>query len=379
VNVDNAQKQARKRLPASVYDFIVGDTEDELTTAGNRQAFKDLTFRPRSGVIYPDRNLKVTVMGSELSMPVALAPAGALRLARRHAYIHAARAAGNAGTAMGVSTVSTDDIFDICKATKGPVWYQIYQAGGPQAVDVAIERAKRAGCTALFVTMDTAAAGFRDNQHIGTPIPLRMTFKDALRFVPQCSIKPAWTWDYIREGLDFKVPNIRQSIDGPPMDFADSSIYKTPPTWEDFARIRKLWDGPLCAKGILTPEDARIALNLGADAVVVSNHGGFQMDSAPATLKMLPAIADAVGDKMEVLLDSGVRRGQDVVKALALGAKAVLIGRAYVWPLAARGEAGVDEILERFRHEIDRVLRNLGVDDVSKVDRSYVNWSPSNH
>ena len=169
-----------------------------------------------------------------------------------------------------------------------------------------------------------------------------------------------------------QVPNARHAIDGPPLPFEQANIYKTPPTWADFERIKKLFNGPVAAKGILTPEDAKRALDHGADAVIVSNHGGFQLDSATATLRVLPAI---VGDRTEVLLDSRVRRGQDVVKALALGARAVLIGRAYVWPLAAAGEAGVDEILRRFRDEIDRTLAFIGCDDVSKLDPSFVTWN----
>jgi pre-mycofactocin synthase len=375
VNVDNAQKRARRRLPESVYDFLVGDTEEGLTTAGNLKAFRDLSFRPRAGVVFKERNLQTTVLGSKLDMPVAIGPAGVLRLARRQAYILTARAAGRAGIPMSVSTMATDSIDDVAAATTGPVWYQIYHAGGRESVDIAIARAKRAGCTALIVTLDTAMPGFRDSLLIGRGVPVQVTLKEALKFWPELIFRPGWTFDYLRDGIFLQAPNVRLSMDGPPIPFEKTNMYASPPTWADLERIKKGWGGPVAAKGILTPEDAKRAIDHGADAVIVSNHGGFQIDSAPATLRVLPSIVEAVGDRTEVLLDSGVRRGQDVVKALALGARAVLIGRAYVWPLAAAGEAGVDEILGRFRAEIDRTLAFLGCDDVLKLDGSFVGWN----
>jgi isopentenyl diphosphate isomerase/L-lactate dehydrogenase-like FMN-dependent dehydrogenase len=375
VTVDNAQRRARQRLPKSVYDFIIGDTEEGLTTAGNLEAFRNISFLPRAGVVFKQRNLETTVLGSKLKMPVALGPAGVLRVARRRAYIAAAAAAGRAGIAMGVSTMATDSIDDIAAATPGPVWYQIYAAGGMAAVEIAIERAKRAGCTALIVTLDTAMMGFQDAMHIGRGVPFKIGLKEAFKFFPELVLRPGWTLDWLRDGVALELPNVRLSIDGPPIPFEKSNMYAAPPTWADFDRIKSLFGGPVAAKGILTPQDAKIALDHGADAVIVSNHGGFQLDSAIATMRALPAIVDAVGDRTEVLLDSGIRRGQDVVKALALGARAVLLGRAYVWPLAAAGEAGVDEILRRFRDGIDRTLAFLGCDDVRKLDRSFVRWN----
>jgi isopentenyl diphosphate isomerase/L-lactate dehydrogenase-like FMN-dependent dehydrogenase len=375
VTVENAQRRARKRLPKSVYDFLVGDTEAGLTTAGNLEAFRNISFLPRAGVAFKERHLETTVLGSKLSMPIALAPAGVLRLARRRAYVAAAAAAGRAGIPMAVSTMSTDSIDDVAAATQGPVWYQIYTAGGMASVEIAIERAKRAGCTALIVTLDTAMPGFQDAMHIGRGVPFKIGMKEALRFWPELIMRPGWTFDYLRDGLAMKMPNVRLSIDGPPIAFEKTNMYATPPTWADFERIKSLFGGPVAAKGILLPEDAKLALDHGADAIIVSNHGGFQLDSALASMRALPAIVDAVGDKTEVLLDSGVRRGQDVVKALALGARAVLLGRAYVWPLAAAGEAGVAEILRRFRDGIDRTLAFLGCDDVKKLNRSFVKWN----
>lgn len=375
VTVENAQKRARKRLPKSVYDFIIGDTEDGITTAENLKAFREISFLPRAGVVFKERHLATTVLGSKLEMPVALAPAGVLRLARRRAYIAAARAAGRAGIAMAVSTMATDSIDDVTAATPRPVWYQIYAAGGMPAVEIAIERAKRAGCTALIVTLDTAMPGFQDAMHIGRGVPFTIGLKEVLRFWPECVVRPGWTFDYLRDGRAMEIPNVRLSIDGPSIPFEKTNMYATPPTWADFERIKSLFNGPVAAKGILTPDDAKRALDHGADAIIVSNHGGFQLDSALATMRALPPIVDAVGDRTEILLDSGVRRGQDVVKALALGARAVLIGRGYVWPLAAAGEAGVDEILGRFRDGIDRTLAFLGCDDVRKLDRSFVKWN----
>ncbi len=375
VSVDDAQERAKRKLPKSVYDFIVGGSEEALTLQHNRDAFREITFRPRNGVSFPSRRLETTVLGSKLSMPVAIAPAGFIRLAHWDAELAAARAANALGTAVGVSTMVSRNIEEIRAATSGPIWYQIYFSGERQAVEVAIDRAKRAGCTALLITMDSPRKGYREPSLRGRGMPMKIDLPTMIKFAPEMITRPRWVMNHLRRGLQMQVPNVRLSMDGPPLSLmeADLDAVQKPATWADFQWIKERFGGPVAAKGILTAEDARRAVDAGADAVIVSNHGGYMLDSAPGTMRVLPEVVDAVGGKTEILLDSGVRRGVDVVKALALGAKAVLIGRAYVWSLAADGEAGVRDILGVFRDGIDRTLALIGCEGVDALDRSYLN------
>jgi isopentenyl diphosphate isomerase/L-lactate dehydrogenase-like FMN-dependent dehydrogenase len=384
-SVAHAKAIAKKRVPKVVYDFLEGGTEDELTVANNRQAFADLTFRPRVGVAFEERRQETTVLGSRLAMPVALAPAGFLRFACRDAEILAAQAAGDFGTAIGVSTMASSAIEDVAAATPGPVWFQVYFAGGRQGAEVGIERAKRAGCTALLVTLDSAAVWSRDAIHINGGLPNRISMGYALRHAPELLSRPGWCLDFLKDGLALPQPNIRLSEGGPSLDMSDAraSFTKAPPTWEDLKWIRDRFAGKVVAKGVITGEDARRALDFGADGVVVSNHGGYMLDGAPGTLRALPEVVAAVGDKVDVLLDGGVRRGTDVIKALALGAKCVLVGRAYVWALAAAGGLGVSDMLLNLREGVDRTLALVGCPSIADLDPSYLNipndWATGKH
>lgn len=278
------------------------------------------------------------------------------------------------GTAIGVSTLSYYPIEQVAAASTGPVWYQLYFAGGRAGAEIAIERAKAANCRALIVTVDLAAAAGRERSLRGGVIPQRVTIKNALSYAPELLVRPRWLYDFARDGLRLDVPNVRVDRDGPPLSAAaaSKSMRQNAPTWADFAWIREQWPGPIIIKGILSRDDARRAVDVGADAIVVSNHGGNALDGTPATLGVLPRVVDAVGADVEVLVDGGFRRGIDVVKAIALGARAVLIGRAYIWGLAAGGSAGVERVLAQFRDGIDRTLALLGCPSVSALDRSYV-------
>jgi len=357
-----------------VYRYIEGGTEDEYTVRANRAAFAEVTFSPRVAVMHEQRDARTTVLGQELSLPVVLAPAGYIRLAHRDGEVGAARAAGVMGTAIGVSTLSYYPIETIAAAATGPVWYQLYFAGGRPGAEIAIERARASGCRALIVTVDLAAAAGRERQLRGGAIPSRVTLKNALTFAPELAVRPRWLYDFARDGMRLDVPNVRVERNGPPLSAAAASrsMRVSAPTWADFGWIKEQWAGPIIVKGILSRDDARRAVDVGADAIVVSNHGGNALDGTPATLGLLPRIVDAVGADVEVLVDGGIRRGVDVVKAVALGARAVLVGRAYIWGLAADGEAGVERVLAMFKDGIERTLALLGCPSVSALDRSYV-------
>jgi isopentenyl diphosphate isomerase/L-lactate dehydrogenase-like FMN-dependent dehydrogenase len=369
-----AQQLAKRRLPRSVYRFVEGGNEAELTVAENLVAFREVEFRPHVAVETHHRALARTVLGSELSMPVIVAPTGMIRMAHRGGEVAAARAAGRAGTAIGISTLSSYPIEAITAATSGPVWYQMYFAGGRPGAELAIDRAKAAGCTAIVVTVDTAVAAGRESGLRGGRIPSKVDLRTAIRYAPEMVTKPAWLADFLRDGLEVTTPNVQTVAGGPPLSAAASSasMRTATPTWADLAWIKERFGGPVAVKGVLSAEDARRAVDHGADAVVVSNHGGNALDGTPASLRVLPSVVDAVGERTEVLVDGGVRRGADVVKALALGARAVLVGRAYVWGLAAAGEEGVYDILEMFRGGIDRTLALLGCASIDDLDHSFV-------
>lgn len=374
-----AEQLAKRRLPRSVYDFVRGGTEGETTVQDNLSAFRELEFRPHAAVETRDRLQSTTIVGCELSLPVIVAPTGMIRMVHRDGEVGAARAASRAGTAIGISTLSSFPIEEITAATTGPVFYQVYFAGGRAGAEIAVDRARDAGCRAVIVTVDTAAAAGREERLRGGAIPRQVDLRTALRYAPEMVTKPAWVRDFLRGGLDLATPNVQATRGGPPLSAAESSatMRTETPTWGDLAWIKERFAGPLIVKGILSVEDARRALDHGADAIVVSNHGGNALDGSPAALRVLPSVVDAVGDRTEVLFDSGIRRGGDVVKAMALGARAVLVGRAYVWGLAAGGEEGVYDILQSLRRGIDGTLALLGCPSVHDLDRSFVhvpNW-----
>lgn len=375
-SVDHAAEIARRRLPRSAYWYFEGGTEDEYTRVANREIFPEVTFRPRAAVHHARHDLTTRVLGCNLSLPVIPGPVGYLRLAHRDAEVGAARAAGRAGTAIGVSTLSSRPIGDICAASEGPVWWQLYLAGGRPGAEIAIDQAKRAGCRALLVTVDLAAAAGRERSIRGGGIPTRIDLRNALRFAPEMLTHPRWALDFIRDGRELNVPNIRTTADGPALSTAEASksMRAHAPTWADFDWIRERWGGPIAIKGVLTPADARRAVEVGADAIVVSNHGGNALDGTPATLRVLPEVVAEVRDEIEVLVDGGFWRGTDVVKALGMGARGVLVGRAYAFGLAAAGEDGVGRVLHLFRDGIQRTLALLGCPSVTELDATYVDW-----
>lgn len=378
VNIDDLRELARRRVPRIVFDYIDGGAESESTLRENRRAFEDVTFRPRQAVGGPTFDLRTRVLGSELSMPVLLAPVGYCRIMHPDGEVAAARAAGNAGTAYVLSTVSGHRLEDVKAASAGPVWFQLYLTGGRTAAENSMQRAQAAGYTVLVITIDTTVIGLREREvRDGMEQLLRGSLWSQIPFTPQLFARPRWLVRFLLDGGLPTMPNIVSPERGVlKVRDAHTAIKRTAFSWDDMAWIRAIWKGPIVIKGVLSADDAKRSLDHGAAAVVVSNHGGRQLDGAPATLRVLPEVVAAVQDQAEVLLDSGVRRGTDIVKAICLGARAVLCGRAYAYGLAAAGEAGVVRAIEILRADLERALRLLGCATVEALDRSYVDLPP---
>ena len=363
-----------------VFDYIDGGADAEVTLRDNVKAYEQLTFRPRGAVAIPSIDLKTTILGAQLELPFILAPVGSTRLFYPNGEVLAARAAGKAGTAYVLSTLSGTPMEQVRAATSGPAWYQVYLCGGREASINMLKRARAAGFTALVVTIDTGVPGLRERD-------LRNGIKEllgrgvaGLPYLGQMITRPAWIAGMLADGGLMKFPNVL--LPTGPMPYADvgKTLEESVVCWDDLKWIRDLWDGKIVVKGVHTAEDAERVAAEGADALVVSNHGGRQLDGVPGSLRSLPEVLSAVGDKVEVLVDGGIRNGGDVVKALALGARGVLIGRAYAYGLAAAGETGVARSIEILRSGIVRTMKLLGVASVRDLNRSYIDvpagWLP---
>jgi len=375
VNVEDLRRLARTRLPPVVFDYLDGGAEDEVTLRANRSAFNSVTFRPRHAVALPAQcGLSCHVLGLDLSFPALLAPIGYSRLMHPDGEKGAARAGGLAGTAYILSTISGHSLEDVKAATSGPAWYQLYILGGREAAEATIERARIAGFSALVVTIDTPVAGMRERDFRNGMTQLMCgSLLSKIPFLPQLFSHPEWLTSFLLDGGVPKLPNVVIPGQGPmPLIDVTAALARAAVTWEDLRWMREIWPGPIVIKGVLTGEDALKAVDHGAAAIVVSNHGGRQLDGVSATLKALPEIVSAVEGRTEVVLDGGIRRGSDIVKAICLGARAVLIGRAYAYGLAAAGEAGVARALQILRTDVERTLKLLGCPSIAALDRSYV-------
>jgi len=374
INIGDLRELARRRLPKVVFDYLDGGAEGEVTLRENCRVFEKVAFRPRHAVAVGACNLGVRVLGHELSLPAMLAPVGYSRLMHPGGEAAAARAAGVAGTGYILSTISGHRLEDVKAASAGPVWYQLYLIGGREAAEGALERARRSGFSALVVTIDTPVGGMRERDHRnGMKELLSGPAFAKLPFLPQILLRPEWLAAFLLDGGLPKLENVVIPGQGP-MDLIDvtAALARAVVTWGDFQWLRQAWPGPMVVKGVLSGEDARRAVDVGAAAVVVSNHGGRQLDSVPASLRALPEVVAAVNGQAEVLLDGGIRRGSDIIKAICLGARAVLIGRAYAYGLAAAGQAGVARALEILRADVERTLSLLGCPSVEELNRSYV-------
>jgi L-lactate dehydrogenase (cytochrome) len=374
INIEDLRHVAKRRLPRVVFDYIDGGAEAELTLHANCRAFEAVTFRPRCAVATSTCDLRTTVLGTSLSMPLILAPVGSSRLFYPRGEEVAARAAGTAGIAYTLSTLSGCALEDVAAASKGPLWYQLYLIGGRDCALSAIERARAAGFSALVVTIDTPVAGLRERDlRNGVKELLSRKFGLMLPFVSQFLLKPRWLASFFADGGLMKFSNVVIPGKGP-MPYADvaTALEQAMVSWHDLGWIRAAWKGPIVIKGVHTGEDARRAMDVGADALVVSNHGGRQLDGVAPTLRVLPEVLASVGDRIEVLLDGGIRRGSDMAKALCLGARAVLVGRAYAYGLGAAGGAGVARAIEILRIDLIRTLKLLGCPSLAELDRSFV-------
>lgn len=376
VNVYDLRRIAQNRVPRVVFDYLDGGAEGEVTLRENCRAFEDVLFRPRQAVAFPQVDLRARALGHELALPFMLAPVGYSRLMHPGGEVVAARAAGAAGTGYILSTISGHKLENVKAATSGPAWYQLYLVGGREAAEGAIERARNAGFSALVITVDTAVAGMRERDpRNGMKELLSGSMFSKIPFLSQVLSRPGWLASFLMDGGVPHLENIVVPGQGPmPLIDVTASLGKSAVTWADLKWIRESWTGPIVVKGVLIGEDARRAVDEGAAAIVVSNHGARQLDHVSPTIRALPEIIAAVGRQTEVLMDGGVRRGSDVVKALCLGARAVLIGRAYAYGLAAAGEAGVARAIGILRDDVERTMRLLGCGSVAELNGSYVDF-----
>lgn len=362
-----AQRRAKRRLPKSVYSALLAGSEAGITLADNVAAFGELGFAPHVGGAPPHRDMTTRVMGEEISLPVLISPTG-VQSVNPEGEVAVARAAAARSTAMGLSSFASKPIEDVVGANP-QTFFQLYWAGSRDQIAARVDRARAAGARGLIVTLDWTFCHSRD---WGSPwIPDKIDLKAMARLAPEVLARPAWLVDWARAGgpPDLSVPNVTP-LGAPPTTFfgAYGEWMMTPqPSWDDLRWFREQWQGPFMLKGVMRVDDARRAVDAGFTAISVSNHGGNNLDGTPASIRALPAIAEAVGDQVEVLLDGGIRRGGDVVKALALGAKAVMIGRAYLWGLAAAGQAGVENILDIMRAGIESAMIGLGRASTSEI------------
>ena len=367
-----AQRRAKQRLPRSVYGALVAGSEKGLTAADNLAAFDELGFAPYVAGHAPVRDQMTTVLGQTMSMPVLLSPTG-VQAVHPEGEVAVARAAANRGVAMGLSSFASRPL-EAVTAVNSRVLFQLYWSGSRETMVRRLERARAAGAVGIILTLDWSFANGRD---WGSPwIPERMDLRAMARLAPEAIARPAWTWSYLKTGHvpDLTTPNMAEP--GAPAPTFFQAYYEwmqsSPASWADVAWLISQWDGPFMVKGVSRVDDAKRVVDAGASALSVSNHGGNNLDGTPAALRWLPAVAEAVGADVEVLLDGGVRRGSDVVKALALGARAVMIGRAYLWGLAANGQAGVENVLDVLRGGIDSALLALGRSSVGELGRDDV-------
>ncbi len=375
-----AQQRAKKRLPKSVYGALIAGAEAGVSMRDNVSAFDELGFRPVTAGQSAERAMEVEVMGQPASMPVLISPTG-VQAVHPHGEVAVARAAAARGVPMGLSSFSGKPVEEVAEASPQTL-FQIYWAGDRDSMVARMERAKAAGVVGMILTLDWSFSHGRD---WGSPqIPQAFTVRELLPHVPDVITRPRWglTWLRDRSVPLLQVPNFVVGEEKPPLFFEAYGVWMStpPPSWDDVAWLRAQWDGPFMIKGVARADEARRAVDAGATCISVSNHGGNNVDSAPAPIRVLPEIAAAVGDDIEIVLDGGIRRGSDVVKACALGADAVLIGRAYLWGLAVNGQAGVENVLDILRGGIDATLRGIGVDSIADLTPSDVvvppNFSP---
>jgi heme/flavin dehydrogenase (mycofactocin system) len=366
-SVAEARRRAEKRLPRSVYSALWAGSEHGVTLKDNVGAFDELGFAPHVAGHAAHRDLSTTVMGQTLSLPVICSPTGA-QAVHPDGEVAVARASAARGTALGLSSFATKPVEEVVAANP-QTFFQVYWSGSREEIAARLERARRAGVAGAILTLDWSFSHSRD---WGSPhIPERLTPREMVRFAPEILRRPRWAARWVKTGGPpaLTVPNMALEGQPAPTFFGAYGqwMQTAPPSWEDLRWLRDHWEGPLMLKGVMRVDDAQEAVRTGFTCISVSNHGGNNLDGTPASIRALPAIVDAVGSQIEVVLDGGVRRGSDVVKAVALGAKAVMIGRAYLWGLAANGQAGVENVLDVLHNGIDSTLLGLGRSSVKEL------------
>jgi len=368
-SVLEAQRRAQKRLPKSVYMALVAGSERGRTPQDNMDAFAEIQFAPHVVGQKPERELNTTVLGIPISLPVIISPTG-VQAVNPEGEVAVARAAANRGTIMGLSSFASKPVEEVTAVNEN-TFFQLYWTGTREQMVQRMDRARAAGCKALIVTTDWSFSIGRD---WGSPaIPEKLNFKAMVNFAPEAISRPKWLWSFAK-GMnipDLTAPNLQAPGGEAPTFFGAYYEWMStpPPQWEDIAWIVKEWGGPVMLKGVTRVDDAKRAIDSGVQAISVSNHGGNNLDTTPAAIRCLPAVAEAVGDKIEVVLDGGIRRGGDVAKALALGARAVMIGRAYLWGLAANGQTGVENVLDLMRMGLDSAVLGLGHSSIHQLSR----------
>ena len=382
-SVAEARRKAERSLPPILWDFIEGGGGREITLADNEEAFQRVKFSPRlaAGVTNPD--MRTTVAGTELASPIILAPCGGLALVHPDGQLGVAQAASEVGSVAAVSVMSGGDLTRVIEQGGGAAhWFQLYKLGGRVGADALIDFARDAGYGALVVSMDTPVGARRDRdmKHAGVRpggfMLDRITPKAILEFAPRVATRPGWAFRFVRAGFPVGHPvlDLLPVVDGRPPSFESAvrAWRAAPAKWQDLEWMRARWPRPLIVKGILSPADARRAVDAGADGIVVSNHGGRQLDGTPATIDVLPDIVSAIPSSVDVIVDGGVRLGIDVVRALALGARAVMVGRPYIYGLAVRGRVGVKEVMDSLNYQVREAMQLLGAPDVKSLDSSFL-------
>jgi len=373
-NVDDLRELARRRLPAGVFDYIDGGAEDEITLDRNVAAFRRLEFRPRVLRDVSAVDTSTTLLGRPIALPLVLAPTGFTRIADPQGELAVARAAARAGVPYTLSTLATRSIEEVAKASAGPKWFQVYVWRDRGLVEEMLRRAAAAGYEAIVITVDTAVLGRRERDvRRGFSLPPKV----GLDTIVEGARHPGWTWSFVRAE-----PIVFSNLAGRAGDGSDAvslaayvnSQFDPTLSWRDLEWFRARWNGPIVLKGVQTVEDARLAADAGVEAIALSNHGGRQLDGAPPPIELVAPVVDAVGERLEVICDGGVRRGSDVVKTVALGARAVMVGRAYLYGLGAGGEHGVDHVLALLGEGVARTLALIGRASVAGLERGSVRW-----
>ncbi|HEX4277995.1 MAG TPA: alpha-hydroxy acid oxidase [Bryobacteraceae bacterium] len=375
VNIDDLRKLAQRRVPRAVFDYIDGGADDEITLRDNRRSWQEILFQPHNAVATPKPDTRVNVLGSDLALPMILAPLGSSRMFHPSGELAAAKAAGQAGIGYTLSTFSGYTFAELAAASTAPLWYQVYLAGGREVSEATFARAWQSGFKALAVTIDTNGPGMRERDfRNGAPQLMGKSLFAMLPFTSQVIVRPKWAAGFLMDrSKATHYANVIIPGKGPlPSLDVQNSLRDSVVTWADLKWIRGAWPGHILVKGVITGDDARRAVDAGVSGLIVSNHGGRQLDTCFPTARALPEVLEAVNGQAEVLVDGGIRRGSDIVKAICMGAKAVLIGRGYGYGLAAAGQAGVARAIAILKTDIERTLILLGCPSIGQLDRSYI-------